>query len=87
MPFAGNKSNNMSDSLKKSLTNDIYEIALEEGGYESIYDAPKDKLKAAIMKELQATPKEEADKLGDDTYDSYKWWRKRKEKIAKSLES
>ena len=87
MPFAGNKSNNMSDSLKKSLTNDIYEIALEEGGYESLYDAPKDKLKAAIMKELQATPKEEADKLGDDTSDSYKWWRKRKEKIAKSLES
>lgn len=79
------KGNSMSEYLAKSLTDDIYEIALEDGGYESLYDAPKDKLKAAIMKELQATPKDEADKLGDDAYDSYKWWRKRKEKIAKSL--
>ena len=79
------KGNSMSEYLAKSLTDDIYEIALEDGGYESLYDAPKDKLKAAIMKELQATPKDEADKLGDDAYDSYKWWQKRKEKIAKSL--
>ena len=85
MPFAGNKNKSMSDSRAADMANEMFEIALEEGGYEKLYDTPKDKLKAVIAQELQSTPKEEADNLWNDSYDRYKWWRKNREKVVKKL--
>lgn len=85
MPFAGNKNKSMSDSQAADMANEMFEIALEEGGYEKLYDTPKDKLKAVIAQELQSTPKADADKLWNDSYDRYKWWRKNVEKVVKKL--
>lgn len=85
MPFAGNKNKSMSDERAADMANEMFEIALEEGGYEKLYDTPKDKLKAVIAQELQSTPKEDADKLWNDSYDRYKWWRKNVEKVVKKL--
>ena len=85
MPFAGNKNKSMSDERAADMANEMFEIALEEGGYEKLYDTPKDKLKAVIAQELQATPKADADKLWNDSYDRYKWWRKNVEKVVKKL--
>ena len=85
MPFAGNKNKSMSDSQAADMANEMFEIALEEGGYEKLYDTPKDKLKAVIAQELQSTPKADADKLWNDSYDRYKWWRKNVDKVVKKL--
>ena len=85
MPFASNKNKSMSDERAADMANEMFEIALEEGGYEKLYDTPKDKLKSVIAQQLQATPKEEADTLWNDSYDRYKWWRKNVEKVVKNL--
>ena len=85
MPFASNKNKSMSEERAADMANEMFEIALEEGGYEKLYDTPKDKLKAVIAQELQSTPKEDTDKLWDDSYDRYKWWRKNGEKVVKKL--
>lgn len=67
------------------LTDDIFEIALEEGGYEKLYDTPKNKLKHAITQELMVSGTK--DMFGnEDTGDSgetakYKWWRKNTKKV------
>lgn len=71
------------------LTDDIFEIALEEGGYEKLYDVPKSKLKHAITQELMVSGTK--DMFGNvETGDSgetakYKWWRKNTKKILDRL--
>lgn len=72
-----------------NLTDDIFEIALEEGGYEKLYDTPKDKLKHAITQELMESGTK--DMFGNiDTGESgtpakYKWWRKNIKKVLARL--
>ena len=72
-----------------NLTDDIFEIALEEGGYEKLYDTPKDKLKHAITQELMVSGTK--DMFGNiDTGESgtpakYKWWRKNIKKVLARL--
>lgn len=79
----------LSSTDAESLTGDIFEIALEEGGFEKLYDTPKEKLKETIRKELMKSGS--ADMMGNtDTGDSgetakYKWWRKNQKKIVDQL--
>ena len=84
-----NAESGLSEKDADYLVNDIYEIALEEGGYEKLYDTPKDKLKQTIKRELVKSGSQAM--FGDmDTGESgtsakYSWWRKNKKRIVDSL--
>lgn len=47
-----NKKATLTNTEAESLTDDMFEIAMEEGGYEKLYDVLKEKLKDAIKREL-----------------------------------
>lgn len=74
---------NLSDSDADFLTSDAYEIAMEEGGYEILYDTPKEKVKKAIRDTLKETGS--ASMLEGDTSALYSWWKKNKEKVVNKL--
>lgn len=84
-----NAESGLSEKDADDMVNDIYEIALEEGGYEKLYDTPKDKLKQTIKRELVKSGSKAM--FGDmDTGESgtsakYSWWRKNQKKIVDSL--
>jgi hypothetical protein len=83
------KESGLSEKDADDMVDDIYEIALEEGGYEKLYDTPKDKLKQTIKRELVKSGSKSM--FGDmDTGESgtsakYSWWRKNRKKIVDSL--
>ena len=87
--FIQPKTSRLHEPEAESLVSDLFEIAMEEGGYEKLYDVPKEKLKEAIKKELLRSGTR--DMLGD--YDSgddgnpqkYRWWRKNVKRIVDSL--
>lgn len=76
---------NLSDSDADFLTSDAYEIAMEEGGYEILYDTPKEKVKKAIRDTLKETGS--ASMLEGDTSALYSWWKKNKEKVVNKLKA
>lgn len=84
-----NAESGLSEKDADDMVDDIYEIALEEGGYEKLYDTPKDKLKQTIKRALVKSGSKAM--FGDmDTGESgtpakYSWWRKNQKKIVDSL--
>ena len=79
----------LSERDAAELVDDVYEIAMEEGGYEKLYDVPKDRLKDAIRRELKRSGN--ACMFGDEDsgesgYGSMKqWWRSKVDKLVKEL--
>lgn len=85
----GNKKATLTDTEAESLTDDMFEIAMEEGGYEKLYDVPKEKLKAVIKQELMKSGSREmfgdVDTGEDGNPAKYRWWRKNVKRIVDSL--
>lgn len=83
------KEGGLSERDAAELVDDVYEIAMEEGGYEKLYDVPKDRLKDAIRRELMRSGN--AGMFGDEDsgesgYGSMKrWWRSKVDKLVKEL--
>lgn len=91
----GNRTNNnkkatLTDTEAESLTDDMFEIAMEEGGYEKLYDVPKEKLKAVIKQELMKSGSRDMfgnyDTGEDGNSAKYRWWRKNVKRIVDSLD-
>lgn len=85
-----NKKATLTDTEAESLTDDLFEIAMEEGGYEKLYDVPKEKLKAVIKQELMKSGSREmfgdVDTGEDGNPAKYRWWRKNVKRIVDSLD-
>lgn len=85
----GNKKATLTDTEAESLTDDMFEIAMEEGGYEKLYDVPKEKLKAVIKQELMKSGSRDMfgnyDTGEDGNPAKYRWWRKNVKRIVDSL--
>ena len=83
------KSNGLRYKEAVDLSDDIFEIAREEGGDEKLYDSPSDKLKYAIQRQLMLTGTK--DMFGNvESGDSgetakYSWWRKNQKKVVEML--
>lgn len=79
----------LSDTEADDLVGDLFEIAMEEGGYEKLYDAPKEKLKAVIKKELMKSGSRDMfgnyDTGEDGNPAKYRWWRKNVKRIVDSI--